>query len=553
MTDDAPPGVRAGGPADSFRAVFINASLRRAVIAYFWFNFGEWATWIAILVHAFQRGGATESGIVALLQLVPAAIVAPMAANLADRWPRERALLGAYGLQAAAMTAAAAALLLDGPSPVVYLFAAATTTAVSLARPAHGSLLPSLAMTPAQLTAANVASGAVQNVSILLAPTVAGLLLAVSGAGAVFVLTAGGMLVASLLVAGVKTEPHVPTEHAAGERLAGGDGLAAGFTTLFRLAGPRTIVVLIGAGGMIEGALDVLVIVLAIDLLKVGEAGVGFLGSAVGAGGLIGAAAAATLVGRPRLARPFALGLVLWGLPLALVGLAPIAVLAFALLLAAGAGRSLMDVAGRTLLQRAAPGDVLARVLGVLEGLHMAMLGLGSIAVPALIGLIGAREALVAVGLFLPLAVAASWRALKAVDAAAVVHVRELELLRAIPLFAPLAPQAIERLSANLVPVRVLAGDWVIRQGDSGDRYYVVDQGRTEVFIDDRLVRSEGPGSGFGEIALLRDVPRTASVRAATDLGLFALDRDAFLATVSGHPKSRRSADDLVAERLASA
>jgi signal-transduction protein with cAMP-binding, CBS, and nucleotidyltransferase domain len=179
------------------------------------------------------------------------------------------------------------------------------------------------------------------------------------------------------------------------------------------------------------------------------------------------------------------------------------------------------------------------------------MLAVGSIAVPAFIGLTGPREAFVLLGLWMPIVVVLGWRALRRAEAAAVVHVRELEVLRGIPIFAPLAPPALERLSANLSRRLVDAGDWIIRQGEPGDRYYVVDEGEAAVYVDDRLVRTQGAGEGFGEIALIRDVPRTASIRARTPMALWTLERDVFLAAVGGHPLSRRSADDLVAERLA--
>jgi hypothetical protein len=228
-------------------------------------------------------------------------------------------------------------------------------------------------------------------------------------------------------------------------------------------------------------------------------------------------------------------------------------VVAITLLVVAGAGRSLADMAGRTLLQRVTPDPSLARVFGVLEGVHTGMIGIGSIAVPAFIGLAGPREALLLLGLWMPIVVIVGWRALGRADLAAVVHVRELEVLRAMPLFAPLAPPALERLSANLAKREVEPGEWIIRQGEGGDRYYIIDDGIVDVVIDGTVVRTQGPGDGFGEIALIRDVPRTASIRATTQVAVWELDRDVFLAAVTGHPISRRSADELIAERLAPA
>jgi Cyclic nucleotide-binding domain/Major Facilitator Superfamily len=535
---------------DGFAAVAANRGLRRVVAAYGGFNVGEWATWIAILVFAYERGGAAETGLVAFVQLVPATLVAPVAAGLGDRFARERVLLFSYLAQATAMTATATALLLDAPAPLVYLLAAVTTSTVTLTRPAHGAILPSLAMTPGQLTAANAASGTVQNVSMLGAPLVAGVLYEVAGAGAVFVLAAAGCFVSAWLVSRVRTTDD-DVEPGPAESV--GASLAGGISTLRRLPGPRTIVLLLAAASVIEGALDVLIVVLAIDLLAIGESGVGLLSSAVGAGGLIGAAAGFVLVGRRRLGVPFGLGLVVWGIPMVAVGLVPLLAVAIALFVVAGAGRSLADLAGRTLLQRVTPDRSLGRVFGVLEGVHTGMLGVGSVAVPAFIGLTGPREALLLLGLWMPIVVVVGWRALRAVDDAAVVHVRELEVLRATPVFAPLPPPALERLSAHLVRRGFESGDWIIRQGERGDRYYVIDAGEVDVIIDGTLVRTQGPGDGFGEIALLRDVPRTASIRARTAASVWELDRDVFLAVVGRHPLSSRLAADVVSERLASA
>jgi hypothetical protein len=211
-----------------------------------------------------------------------------------------------------------------------------------------------------------------------------------------------------------------------------------------------------------------------------------------------------------------------------------------------------MDVAGRTLLQRTTPDESLSRVFGVLEGLHMAMLGLGSVAVPALVAIAGPRQALILGGLWIPLVLLLTWRALRATDARAVVHVHELELLRGIGIFASLPPPTIEWLASRLGLVTAPAGTSIVRQGDPGDRYYVVDDGTVEVRIDDRLVRVEGPGEAFGEIALVRNVPRTATVRARTDVRLLTLERDVFLAAVAGHAPSRRAADSVATDRLAS-
>jgi MFS family permease len=533
-------------------AVLRNASIRRVLLAFIGFSLAEWATWIAILVHAYQRGGATEAGIVALVQLAPSTVVAPLAAVMGDRYRRDRALLFAYLAQAVTMGLTAAALLLELPSPLVYAAATAVATSVTFTRPVQAAILPSLARTPAELTAANVATGGLETGTILVGPILAGIGMAAVGAGPVFVASAAVTLVGAALVSGVRLvtahqEPGAPGRQPLRSALR---GVVAGFGMLAREERPRSVVILLGSAAVLWGSLDVLLVVLALDVLNLGEAGVGYLNAAMGAGGLAGVALTVTLIGRPRLALPFIAGIVCWALPLAMIGLLTSTLLAFLLLALAGLGRIVMDVAGRTLLQRVAPDAMLARVFGVLEGVHMGSLALGSIAAPALVGLAGARGAFVVAGAGLLVVTALGWRRLLRADAQGTIHPRELEMLRRIPLFAPLPPPAIERLAANLVPYSVPAGTAIIRQGDPGDRFYVIVSGSVHVSVDGRVVRHEEAGEWFGEIALLRRVPRTATVEAVTPTELVALERRVFLEAVTGQPLSMAAAEEAIRERL---
>jgi hypothetical protein len=195
---------------------------------------------------------------------------------------------------------------------------------------------------------------------------------------------------------------------------------------------------------------------------------------------------------------------------------------------------------------------VLARVFGVLETLILVTLGLGSLVAPALVAAVGDRGAFVASGVFLPVLVVLAWPRLRAIDRDSVVPARQLELLRGIPIFALLAPPELERLAASLVPVEVPAWSVVVAQGDRGDRFYVVDEGRAVVELDGAEYGELGPGGFFGEIALLRDVPRTATVRALEPLKLWALDRDVFIPVVTGHAPSLEAAESVMGARLAS-
>jgi hypothetical protein len=274
---------------------------------------------------------------------------------------------------------------------------------------------------------------------------------------------------------------------------------------------------------------------------------------AVGIGCFLGVPAVAALAGRKRLAADFGIGVLLWGVPLALVGVWTNLWVALLLFAAIGVGNTLADVAGMTLLQRSTSDAVLGRVFGVLESLILGTLALGALVAPGLVAWLGPRTTLVAVGAVIPALLVPLWPRLRAIDEAADVPTEPLELLRAIPMFSALPPPVIERLAAAAEAVTVPAGEPVFQQGDAGDRFYVVAAGRAVVEVDDREAASLGPGESFGEIALLRDVPRTATVRAAEQLRLYAIDREHFITAVTGHGPALEAAHAVVSARLASA
>jgi MFS family permease len=309
---------------------------------------------------------------------------------------------------------------------------------------------------------------------------------------------------------------------------------------------PRSVVVLVGSASVLWGALDVLLVVLALDALAMGSSGVGFLNAAVGAGGIVGALLTALLIGRARLAAPFGLGLLLWGGALAAVGLLPLPLVAMLLLAVAGIGRVVMDVAGRTLLQRVSPDALLSRVFGVVEGIDNASLAVGSILAPALLAIAGTRGAFLAAGIALIGFTALNWRRLLRADAAGVVRPRELAALMSVPFFTSLSGQALERLAAALIPVSARTDTQIITQGHSGDRFYIISSGEVRVDVDGRPMRTLGAGQSFGEIALLHDIPRTASVTAISPVELLALDRHHFVETVTGQPAAAAAAEEVI-------
>jgi MFS family permease len=532
---------------DAFKAVFTNPGLMRVELAWGFAITAYWAFIIALSVYAYDEGGAAAVGLVGLVRVLPAFVAAPFAGMLGDRYRRERVMFVISLGRAAFMGATAAAIFAGSPIWLVYTLAGAVALTASMVRPMQSALLPQLARTPEELTAANLVVTTIESSGIFLGPAIGGLLLAATNTETVFAAAAGSFALSALLVAGIKVEGVAERARSKGgffREFFAGFGAIGGDRNL------RLIIGLYGAQTLIAGALNVLIVVAALELLDLGEAGVGFLNSAVGVGGLFGALAAFALVGRQRLASDFGLGLILWGFPIALIGVFPDPTIALILLGLVGIGNTVVDVAALTLLQRTVPDEVLTRVFGVVQSVFVATLGLGAIVAPLMTGTIGIRGAMMVTGAILPVLAALLWRRIRALDAEALAPVLELALLRAIPLFKPLPAPAIDQLASSLIPVHATVGSEVVRQGESGDRFYVIASGEVDVFIDGRHVGTLAPGEHFGEIALLRDVPRTATVKAKSDTELYALERDEFLSAVTGHAASAEAADAIVSSRL---
>jgi MFS family permease len=375
-------------------------------------------------------------------------------------------------------------------------------------------------------------------------------LLAVTSVGAVFIVTASLFLGSALVLGRIRTDsrgdPATEPESILREALAGFRAIAAEH----RL---RLIVGLYGAQTLVAGVMRVLLVVTALQILDLGASGVGFLNSAVGVGALAGALVVFGTIGGGRLAAMFGTGILVWGIPLMLLGARPSVPAAVVWFTIIGLGNTLVDVAGVTLIQRTAPDAVRARVFGVLESVFLGTIGIGAIVAPLLTSAFGPRGALVAAGGALTGIVLLCWRALAAVDAPAQVPDRELELLRGIPIFAPLPEATLEQVASLLAPVRLPAGAVVFHRGEPGDRFYVIEAGEVTVTPEGRPPVTLGRAGYFGEIALLRDVPRTATVTARSDVELLALERDVFIAAVTGHAPSAQAADAIVAGHLGSA
>jgi MFS family permease len=523
-----------------------NPNLRRVELAWGASITAEWIHFVALGVFAYHAGGTSAVGVAGLVRMLPTALVAPFAATLGDRFRRERFLAGIAVLGSAALGGSAAAFFFGRSELAVFALAAVVGVTSTLFRPALQAILPSLARTPEELIAANGATSTLESLGTLVGPLLAGVLVSVTNPGVVFVVASGVLLAAAVLLAGVLVEGRIQAT-AATAASGARELLVAGFRIVASAPRARLIVGLMTAQGFVRGCLNVLIVVGVFRLFGAGGGAVGYLTAALGVGGLFGAFGALTLEGK-RLAVPLGIALIFWGLPIALIAAWPN--LASALLLVAliGAANSVEDVAGFTLLQRIVPDEVLTRVLGVVWGLVMGAVGLGSIAATWIVAGLGARAAFVIVGAILPVLTLVVWRLLVRIDREVLAPTVELALVDGVPMFAPLSIAAKEHMAGRLVEVPVSAGEVVIRTGDPGDRFYIVADGKLE--ITNGVQATAGPGDFFGEVALIRDVPRTATVRATARSLLYALERDDFLAAVTGHSAVRSAGDAVVEARL---
>jgi MFS family permease len=537
---------RARSAVAGLSTALANANLRRAELAWGAAIAAEWAHFVAFGIYAYDEGGAVAVGVAGVVRMLPAALLAPFASSLGDRYRRERFLL-AIALVGCGALAASAAAFYVGSVPLVFALAAVVGLAATLVRPALQALLPSLARTPEELIAANSATSTLEGLGTLVGPLAAAVFVSLTDVGLVFAVGAVAFLAAAVLLARMTVEGLRLREAVAVEstvRL-----LLGGLQAVVHRPRPRLLVGLVFAQTFVRGCLNVLIVVAAFRVFDAGAEAVGYMTAAIGVGGLLGAIGAVTL-GRRRLAVTFGVALVIWGLPIAL--LAPLPDIAAALLLlgVVGVANSVEDVAVFTLLQRIVPDEILTRILGVVWGLAMGGVALGSIAAPLLVAGIGPRPAFVAVGVILPVVTLLSWRKLTEIDKEIAGPDAELALIERVSMFAPLPLAAKEHMAAALKPVAVGRGDVVVKIGQPGDRFYIVGEGELEVEAPEVHARAR-VGDHFGEIALLRNVPRTATVTALADSKLYALERDDFLAAVTGHPGAHAAGEAVVEERLA--
>jgi MFS family permease len=529
------------------QTVFSNRNLRKLEISWAAFNVAEYAFVIALGVLAFDRGGAVAVGLMALIRTLPAMASGPLLAVVTDRVPRQHMLT--TGLAGRALASAGLFVAVGAGSPIglIYLLAALDAAIGTSFWPAHTALLPELSRSRDELAASNAVASVVENSGLLVGPLAAGLVFFAFDTAAVFVAGSGVFGMGAALAATIVTDRQ-PVQ-GPGHRVRA--ELLDGLKVLRENRGPAVVIGLWTFESLLLGAIDVFTVVVAIDLLEIGDSGVGFLGAVNGAGGVIGAIAMTTFSRGNPFGRYLGWGLLLMGGGLLLAGVVPALLTVMIGFLLIGMAGGQIDIAAQTLLQRTVGEKHLGRVLGIFEGLYWGSLGIGGLLAGWLIAATSIVAAVVAGGGALVLVAVAARASLRRVDSSVAVPNARLEVLCGNTIFSLLPVPTLEHLARQAETMEVRPGVEVVRQNEPGDRIYLIEDGSATVEVDGLHVATLGPADVFGEIAPLRHLPRTATVRSTAVTKLLVLDGDEFAAAVASHTSSADAADAMVAGRLA--
>lgn len=520
-----------------------NRALARLLAGEFISGIGDWLYLVAVLVVVYaESDSAVLLGVVGAARILPYVLLSVPAGIVADRFDRRMVLLVTDVARGILMLVLVGAVLVDAPTIVIVGLSIVAACFSTFFGPAIAALLPML-VDESDLGPANSAWATLDNLAFILGPALAGILLATGALEIAFLLNAVSFGVVAVVLWRLpvpRALAPVPDhdEESAPTR--------AGWRGLVRpLAGPF---VLDSVTSIVGGGVGVLTVVIALDVLKAGEAGTGYLNAATGVGGVIAGVAGGALLAR-RLSVPLLLGGVVGGVGLAWLALSGDLVTAMLAIGVAVAGLLLLDVVNTTLIQRIVPDELRGRAMGVLQTTSAVLYSLGSLLMPLLAEATSVGAVLVGSAVITGLGVAAALVLTERAADAPPVDPARARLLEH-PIFAGLPVPRLEAAARALEPVPVTAGQLVIRQGDPADRFYVIADGTVRVTQlrdggrAETELRTLGTGDVFGEIGILRRSPRTATVTATTDGVLLALDAPEFLELVgSGSGLSSRLLD----------
>jgi len=524
--------------------------IRLLLLAWFLAYAGDLAAFTAASVYVYAVGGAAYVGLLGLLKALPGALLVPLVGSWSDRVRRERLLMVSVALRALLLGAAAAVMTGGAQAILVLVLVGVEAGLASVFRQVQAALLPWLARTPDELTHANTAVSVMQSAAMLVGPAVAAGLLVVSTPQAAMLAACGFTAIAAVVLVGVRPLSSKAPARGAGLVKQLKLDMAAGFEAGVRRRGVLPLVIPAAAQTFARGVLGVLTVTIALSVFDLGSAGVGWLAAALGVGGVLAGPIAAVLVRGHRVARCFAAGVAGWGVPMILLAFTHARYWPYLMFGLIGVANVFDDAGVYSALQRVIPSRLIGRALAMRRAVLLLSMGLGSIVAPLLIDAWGARGALITTGLLLVAIVALSVPSLTIIDHRISEPGPDLALLRQVSFFAPLPFALVEHLASELRSATYEPGDVIIQDGQPGERFYMIAAGRARVCKDGKELRQMGTGESFGEIALLRQVPRTATVIAVTSLQARTLTREEFLAAVTGNAASAEGADEVVSARL---
>jgi MFS family permease len=541
-----------GGAAQlrkSVATVFGNPALRRVQLAFFGSGIGDWAYATAVTVWAFQDGGAAAVGAFQAVRFLLAALTAPLGATIADRMSRRTFMMVSDAARAVLVAAAAVCVTLDA-EPAVYVLALLAVAAGAPFRAAQAGLVPQLVHDPEELTSSNAVSSNLENVVIFAGPALGAVLVGAFDVQTAIWLNVATFVWSFFLVAGIRVPPRETPQTRE-------DGAGTGFfretldgvVVIVRNADLRTTAMLAAVQGVLFGALTVLNVIIAIEMLDAGPDGVGYLLAVCGVGSVAGGLVVLGRVGRKRVATDMSIGVIGWAVPFLVLAAYPSLPTALLALLVVGFMDPWVNLGLDTLPQRLAKERMMSRVFATVDATLIAAMSVGSLVAPLLLDLLGLRGALLVLGATVAVYAVSTLPRMRRLDQRFQAP-PETDLLLAIPMFAPLASSAVEALAVASERRTAGPGEVIVLEGDPAQEFFVIVEGEVEVTHDGVVLRREGAGDVFGEIGLLRDVPRTATVTAVTDVVLLVLGRRPFLETVSGTLDSMRAAEDLAWRRL---
>lgn len=535
--------------------VWRNRDVRRLQLAFVGSEIGSWAYAMAIMVWAYGEGGAALVGTWAGVRALLSAFGAPIGGVIADRWSRRAYMLAVDAICGVLVLFTAAAIAFDLGLWAVLVPATLSSIVGTTFRPAQAGLLPRLVDNPKQLTSANATAEIIDSTAQWVGPAIAGILLGIFGIVPVVLLQAVGFLWSLFLVSRVQSDRKVRASSK--DRDPGEDAdakesflteAAGGFRAILQDRDMSALTGLLAVNGVLAGVLMVLVVLVAADLIGDPNA-VGMLSAVLGVATFVGGFVILSLAGRARLGRLMVIGVLGWCIPLIILGLAPSLVIVILAFIVIGLCDPLINVGFGTIPPRLVPDRLLSRVFAAIESMFIGAAALGAFITPVLVSWLGLERTVLVLGVAGVVVTLACSVRIPHLDKR-LAEPRGLDLLARSPLFEPLSPVVREQIAHKLEPVTAGAGEVILAKGGVSDLLYLIESGEVEVTDDGLVLATLGPNDVIGEIGLIRDVPRTATVTALSEVSLLALSRDDFLGLVAGNDAVRSVTADLATMRL---